>query len=366
MEADLIVNVLFISAKKRWAGVLTWYVSISKKLEADGHKCYIVSAKNSAFTRLCPDEIRLIPLKFGFNYNPWTLFFFYSFMKKHKIDLVVTNIKREVIFGGIPAKLLGIPVIRRIGNERDFINCENLEKKYVSKEIFVCDFTRSKALSDYKWLHPDKAAVIHTGKHYPGFSQEEITAKRSSWKVSADDIVIGISDRLSEAKGIHILIKAFSELHKEFDNIRLVITGKGNYEEDLRKIVSTLDLGLLVHFAGFTTEVMLTAASYDIAVLASFFESFPNTVVEYMACGKPVICTRVGGVSEIVKNNYNGFLIEKNDEAQLITALRKLISDKNLRNEFSGNALETVRNGFTEDIMYGKTIELFKSVAGKA
>jgi glycosyltransferase involved in cell wall biosynthesis len=359
------MNILFVSAKKRWAGVLTWYVSISRKLESDGHNCFIVSAKNSAFTAHCPEDIRIVPRKFGFNYNPWTLFYFYRFMKKNKIDLVITNIKREVIFGGIPAKFLGIPVIRRIGNERDFIGCENFEKKYISKEIFVCEATREKALKEYGWLDKNSTAVIHTGKKIPEFTSEEISAKRRSWHAQSEEIVIGISDRLSEAKGIQILISAFSNLRKEFKNIRLVITGKGNYEAELRKLVSELKLEKSVHFAGFTTEVMLTAYSYDVAVLSSFAESFPNTVVEYLACGKPVVCTDVGGVKEIVKDGENGFLIEKNNAGQLYQALKKMVSDKDLRNRLSKNGISTIKQGFTEDIMYEKTINLFKTVTGK-
>ncbi|MBU4486397.1 MAG: glycosyltransferase family 4 protein [Candidatus Delongbacteria bacterium] len=356
------MNILFLSAKKRWAGVLTWYVSISRKLEADGHKCFIISAKHSAFTEHCPKDINLIPLKFGFNYNPLTLIFLYRFLRKNKIDLVVTNIKREVIFGGVTAKLLGIPVIRRIGNERDFINCKIQEQKLVSKDLFVCNYTRDLVLKKYNWLSREKTIVIHTGKFCPEFSKDEILAKRKSWEIGENDIVIGISDRISEAKGIHFLLNAFSELKKEFSNIKLVITGKGNYENVLKNSVTELKLEDSVIFAGFTTEVMLTASSYDIAVLSSFYESFPNTVVEYLASGTPVVCTNVGGVSEIVEDARNGFIVAKNNSDQLVFALHKLISDQNLRSTFSKNALETIKNGFTEDIMYAKTLELFNMV----
>lgn len=359
------MNVLFVSAKKRWAGVLTWYVSIAGKLEADGHKCFIVSAKNSAFTDHSPYDLNVIPLKYGFDYNPLTLLFFRRFIKKNKIGLVVTNTKREVISGGLPAKMLGVPVLRRIGNEKDFRDCRNIEKKYVDRELFVCETSRNKALETYKWLEKEKTSVIHTGKPIPRFSNEQISAKRRSWDVNDGTVVIGVSDRLSRFKGIDILIGAFGELTKEFGNIKLVITGKGNYENDLKELAAKFGLDDKVLFTGFTTEVILTAASYDIAVLASFEESFPNTVVEYMACGKPVVCTKVGGVHEIVRDGHNGFLIESKDQKQLEDALRKLISDKELRIELGKNALETVRNGFTEDIMYQKTLELFKMTAGE-
>jgi glycosyltransferase involved in cell wall biosynthesis len=358
------MNVLFLSSKKRWAGIITWNISLARKFKERGHKCLLVSAKNSALTKNAPEDVVLIPLKFGFNFNPLTFFRLIRIVKKNNIDVIVTNIKREVIFGGIAGRICKIPVVRLIGNEKDFDSGRFYEEKLVDTDIFPCEYTRKLSVEKFPWLPFEKTKVIHTGKTISAFPKETTDGIRDSWGASGTDIVIGASDRLSKEKGIHVLIEAFSGLCEEYKNIRLVITGTGKYENDLKELVRIKNLGERVHFAGFTKDVMLSASGYDIAVLASFFESFPNTVVEYMASNTAVICTDVGGVSEIVKDGFNGFLIPHNDAGILTERLRTLIDNAVLRKDFASRALETVRTGFTEDVMAEKTFEVFYSLTG--
>ncbi len=356
------MNILFLSSKKRWAGIITWNISLASKLKERGHNCILVSAKNSALTKHAPGDVELISLKFGFNFNPLTLFRLIRIIRENDIDLIVTNIKREVIFGGIAGRICKIPVVRLIGNEKDFDSGRLYEQKLVDIDIFPCEYTRKLAVEKFPWLSFEKTKVIHTGKTISTFPKEAISAIRNSWGALCQDIVIGASDRLSKEKGIHILIEAFSRLCPLYKNIRLVITGTGKYENDLKDLVRIKGIGERVHFAGFTKEVMLSASGYDIAVLASFFESFPNTVVEYMASDTAVICTDVGGVSEIVKDGHNGFLIAHSDAGALTEKLKILIEDPRLRKIFASRALETVENGFTEDVMAEKTLEIFETL----
>ncbi|MBN2788877.1 MAG: glycosyltransferase family 4 protein [Candidatus Delongbacteria bacterium] len=356
------MNILFLNSKKSWAGVVSWKTTLAKNLISKGHNCFIVTGRNSALAKNKPDDLELHTIKFGMNYNPWTLFFFIKFIRKHKIDIIVTNIKKEVIFGGIAGKLTGVTVVRRIGNEKDFKSGKFLDSNFVDHFLFPCDYTRKLAINKIKWLDPKKTKVIHTGKIIPEFSDAEIADKRESWGAKKDDIVIGISDRLDKNKGIDLLIKVFASLSQKYDNIKLVITGKGSFGTQLEELVDELNIRERVLFAGFVTDVMLTARSYDLAVLASYLESFPNSVIEYMASNTAVICTDVGGVSELVYNGSNGFLIPKQNENELRSALEKLITNKNLRQSFAINALDTIKKGFTEDKMADKVIEFFNEI----
>jgi len=356
------MNILFLSAKKRWAGIITWNISLARKFKERDHNCLLVSAKNSALTKNAPEDVELIPLKFGFNFNPLTFLRLIRIIKKNNIDIIVTNIKREVVYGGIAGRICKIPVVRLIGNEKDFDSGRLYEKKLVDIDIFPCEYTRKLAVEKFAWLTFEKTKVVHSGKTISAFSKNRMENIRNSWGASSSDIVIGASDRLSKEKGIHILIEAFCGLCENYKNIRLVITGTGKYENDLKDLVRIKGIGGRVHFAGFTKEVMLSASGYDIAVLASFFESFPNTVVEYMASNTAVICTDVGGVSEIVKDGYNGFLIPHNEAGILSERLRNLIEDPDLRKNFASRALETVRTEFTEDVMAEKTLKIFEEL----
>ena len=356
------MNILFLNAKKGWAGVVSWKTTLANNLKRKGHNCFIISGKNSALTQNKPADLKLDIIKYGMNYNPWTLLYFIKFIKKRKIDIIVTNIKKEVIFGGIAGKLTGTTVIRRIGNEKDFIKSKFLDNYFVDHFLFPCDYTRKLALKSINWIKEQKTKVIHTGKIIREFTPEDVSKKKKNWGIKENEIVIGISDRLDKNKGIDLLVEVFSKLLKKHNNIRLVITGRGKFGTRLEKLVDELQINEKVHFAGFVTDVMLTARAYDIAVLASYLESFPNSVIEYMSSNTAVVCTDVGGVSELISNGNNGFLIEKENKYELEVALEKLISNEDLRNKFSMNALETIKNGFTEDIMSEKILEFFNEV----
>ena len=131
------MNILFLNAKKTWAGIITWNISLSRKLQQKGHNCYVITGGKYALAKNKPSDISIIDYKFGMNYSPITIYYIYKFIKKNKIDIIVTNIKKEVIAGGIAGKLAHIPVVRLIGNEKDFHSGKFLEKKFVDYDIFV-------------------------------------------------------------------------------------------------------------------------------------------------------------------------------------------------------------------------------------
>ncbi|NOR44096.1 MAG: hypothetical protein GQ534_00790, partial [Candidatus Delongbacteria bacterium] len=66
------MNILFLNAKKGWAGVVSWKTTLAKNLIRKGHNCYIVSGKNSALSKNKPVDLKLDIIKYGMNYNPWT------------------------------------------------------------------------------------------------------------------------------------------------------------------------------------------------------------------------------------------------------------------------------------------------------
>ena len=110
------MNILYVSSKKGWGGVVSWMHRTALGLEARGHKVWIVSHPDSRFTVSAPPGVRIIPKRLGMDYNPVMILFMARLIKKSHIDLVVTNIQKEITVGGCAARLTGIPSIRRIGN----------------------------------------------------------------------------------------------------------------------------------------------------------------------------------------------------------------------------------------------------------
>ena len=336
-------------------------IKTASGLEKKGHKVWILSHPDSQLNQNLPGWNRLISKKLGADYNPLMIAYIVYFIKNNKIDLLVTNIEKEISIGGVAAKICGIPNVRRVGRENDFI--DRFKTKFnhnflVTHSIVPCDAIRDKLKNQSEWLNIEKFTTIYNGRNPLFVSIEDIINKKNKIGLNREDKIIGITSQLSKIKCIDQLIKAFSNISSENPDWKLVITGEGPEQKNLEKLTSEMNLKKVI-FTGFTANPVLTASIYDIAVLTSEIEGFPNSIVEYFAAGKPVIATDVGGINEIIEDNYNGFLIPSGDINLLSKKIETLIKDKNLRQKFSANALLTLNKKFTEDIMVRKLEKLY-------
>jgi len=357
------MKLLYVSSKKTWGGVVSWQVRTAQELEKKGHTVWILSARKSALTRQAPPGLRLIPVKFGMDYSPLLIFRLVRFIKRNRIDAVASNIKKELIAGGIAARICGIPSVRFIGNENDFQKIRRLQLRLVDRNVVPCEHTKRQILEQHPWVPAKSLDVIHIGRNPVRFSRGEIAAQRTTWGVRRNQLVIGVTGRLVEAKGQGFLIRAFSKVaSREAAGRRdpvLVIAGAGRDRGSFEALAGELKLGGKVFFTGFVENTGLAAAAYDIAVLPSDTEGFPYALVEYMSAGTAVISTAVGGTPEIVRDGENGFLIEPRNEGQLAERLSRLVRDPKLRREFGRAARETIRSRFSEDRMIDRFISLY-------
>jgi glycosyltransferase involved in cell wall biosynthesis len=353
------MNILFISSKKNWGGVVSLSNRLALKLKEKGSKTWVISNKKSSFTKNASKNISLIPRTFGMDYNPLMILYLIYFIKKYKINIIVTNIKKEIIVGGIAAKICQIPNIRLIGNERDFERFYLLKKYLVSHNILPCEYVKKNSLRNVSWLRSRDLSVIHLGLNYTAFNQKEILNEKKKLCISLDKTIIGVTGRLAKGKGVDFLIKSFSKIANRYPNTIILITGAGNQQETLEKLVNSLNLTNQVLFSGFTKNPLIRAALYDIAIMPSEYEAFPYVIIEYLSVGSAVIATDVGGTNEIIKSNENGFLIKNRNQHELIDKIQLLIENEELRKKFRKASIETIEKYFSEDIMIEKFITVF-------
>lgn len=355
------MKILFVSSKVGWGGVMSWMVQTAQGLPELNHEVWIISNPKSELNKNNYPTLNIIEKSLGANYSPLTILYLVRLIKKLDIDIIVSNIKKEVIAAGISAKIVNIPHVRRVGLPVDLNNKMKIFHKHlITHSIIPAKYLFKKAKETNEWLNKEEFTVIYNGRSIKEFDPNEINKIRRSWDVLVNEIVIGITVKLSPMKNVEGLIKAFSLLLKDFDNIKLVISGTGGEKKSLENLVSQLNLSEKIKFVGFTDNPQLTAAAYDIAVLNSFEEGFPNSLVEYMSVGTPVVTTNVGGVSEIVKNNLNALLIEKNNSSQLKDALKSYIIDENLRRKIGIQGKRTVAEKFSKERMVNEVVMLFE------
>ncbi len=196
--------------------------------------------------------------------------------------------------------------------------------------------------------------------------------KNSKVLLHASRITDGKKDILKE-KGITTLLEAFSQLaSKNQDLILLIAVARApkkfgeEFHHALEKLKGYIQLNNLtgrVVCKEFELEDMpYVYNGADIFILASENETFGQVYLEAMACGTPVIGTNLGGVPEVITDNYNGFLIEPDNSSLLMQKIEKLLYDENNRKEFIRNALKTVKRKFSTERQFGLLFKRFEKI----
>ncbi|MFL0194607.1 glycosyltransferase [Clostridium sp. WILCCON 0269] len=162
-------------------------------------------------------------------------------------------------------------------------------------------------------------------------------------------VTIGVIKNLHKIYGIEYLVKAFEALLKETNkDIRLMIIGHGSERGNLEKLCDDLKISSKVTFTGNidNTKVSDYINRMDIVCIPSLSESFGVAAVEACACGRPVVSTNVGGLKEIVFDDYNGYTVDPCNSELLKEKLKILIENEDKVKSFSVNARKLVEEKY--------------------
>ena len=154
--------------------------------------------------------------------------------------------------------------------------------------------------------------------------------------------------QLNQKKAVDVLLRAYSNLGEDYLELDLVLAGDGPLRESLEAMVDQLGVVGRVKFLGHRPRDHIAKLLHgcEVLVLPSRAEPFGIVVLEAMACRKPVIVTRVGGLPEIVEDGVNGLVVPPDDVGQLEQALRILLDDGAMRERIGAAGFATVNDRF--------------------
>ncbi|MCG2796525.1 MAG: glycosyltransferase [Actinomycetia bacterium] len=268
-------------------------------------------------------------------------------VKKYKLDLLRID-------GGPGGVFLlrnpGVPVIyvshhtyaqqqRYLGRFVYKILMKMERRGYTLAGMISADSTTTKTslVNDYG-ISPEKVVVISNGVDLSCFKPSEVK------EVPNSVLFVG---RLCPRKGINLLIESISLVMKEIPDIRLYIIGDGELMAELKRFTSENDLEDNVFFLGEVSQEDLVEwyNKSTVFVLPSLFEGFGLVCLEAMACGTPVIATKVPGVVDIIDSNVNGILVPR-DRNRLADAIIQVLEDSALRDSLGEAARKKVLEDF--------------------
>lgn len=162
-----------------------------------------------------------------------------------------------------------------------------------------------------------------------------------------DNYVIGYAGRLASQKGLEKLVEILPKLISKNPEVILVLKGDGELKSTLIKRIHELDIQDYVIFEKFEKNVYSFYKKLNLFILPSSFETTNLTVLESMYCKTLVLCTDVGGLPEIVENNYNGFLFSSYNFDEILKRIEYIKSlDTGILESIKENAFQTVINRF--------------------
>lgn len=222
---------------------------------------------------------------------------------------------------------------------------------------FMCEFQASHWTERAPFLR-QRQRIIYNGirveDFVPGEHIDSGIALRKQYGIPDMAKVICSVAGLRREKFHDVLLMSFKELcdTSELD-CYLLLAGSGPMEQKLRKTVEQLELQSRVIFLGEVSDVRPLLATSDCKVLASAAETFSMAMLEAMAMQVPVICTRVGGAPEAIRDRESGLLITPGDVAELTNGLSWILTDESRRAQMGVAARRSVTRNFT----YSRMVE---------
>ncbi|MBA2628179.1 MAG: glycosyltransferase family 4 protein, partial [Gemmatimonadales bacterium] len=172
-----------------------------------------------------------------------------------------------------------------------------------------------------------KVRVISNGIDLAEMDQAPSLDLRREFGIPVSAPTVGVVSRLVWYKAVDLIVRAFTRLAPEL-GAHLLIVGDGPQRAELEALVARGGIGDRVHFAGVRAGAEVAMRDVNVAALATrTTEHCSNSILEYMACARPVVATRSAGTPELVTDGSTGLLIDVDDEAALVAALTRLLTE---------------------------------------
>ena len=246
-----------------------------------------------------------------------------------------------------------------------YTKIQEYNRKHITHFIAITE--KAKAALITEGVNPEKISVIPAGLDCDRFKP---TAKAATnrFGISGETTKILFVGRLTTEKGIFDLLNAYALLIKVHQNVELLVVGTGTPEMQAKitLLTESLKIQSKVKFLGSISysEMAEVHNLADIFCLPSvetnfWAEQFGYSMVEAMACEKPVVSTVTGSIPEIVKDRNTGILVEQKNPIALEAALEELLVDKKEREKFGKNGREWVLEAFEANKVAKQLAELY-------
>jgi Glycosyltransferase len=301
----------------------------------------------------CPPRysLKILPLAFIFKF---LIMFYLSIFKKPKLVhgyLLFPHAIMAFLIGKLTGKKVGIsllagPVELYAGSSPigTYSYCNSLPKLNTRAKIFKLILNRSDIITVTGNYTKDFLISIGIDNNKIFVLPHAVDNKFECKDVEKEYDIIYVG-RLAKVKHVDILLKIVQSIKNQHPDIKVAIVGDGECRNFLEDLSNKLSLNKNIYFAGYQINVWEWYSKAKISVLTSEREGFPYSVIESLNCGVPVVTSDCGDVNDLVKNNYNGFIVKKySDYESFAYNILKTLKNEKLLKVYSSNSLKSVKD----------------------
>ena len=321
--------------------------ALARGLTTRGHEVTVFGAPGSILEERMRGVAHFEPILRGMDLHPRTLWRAGNALRRHRAQVVLAMMKKDVRLTVPAARALGIPSIVRYANDRPltgWIYDRAIFGGLPLLHVANSHATRETLLSSAPWLGRERVIVIHNGVDPTPIE----TAAPADLGLPVGSVAIGFTGRLETRKGLLDLMHAWPRVAAEVPNAHLLVVGRGPDESRARGIVGDSPR---VHWLGYRSDVPSILKSLDVAVVPSHWEGFGLVAAEAMVAGLPVVAANASSLPEIVVDGEHGILVPPRDPASLSEALIRLSRDPGLCRDMGAQGRAAALGKFGMDRM---------------
>ncbi len=224
----------------------------------------------------------------------------------------------------------------------------------------VSEFLRRETVREFRTERPIE--VIHNFVDTELFHPKASCAARSRLSPNGEKVLMHISN-FRKVKNLPVLLKVFQEV-QQYLPARLALVGDGPERESTERQAEEMGIIDRVDFLGDQEFVAELLPAADVFVLPSQHESFGLAALEAMACGVPVVGSRIGGLPEVIIHEETGYLCDPNDVSCMSAIVLGLLRNDDLRLKIGRAARERAEQEFNRDKIVAKYVNAYQRLVG--
>ncbi len=324
-------------------------LNLLENLDKNKFQPYVIAPHEGNFTEKVRElniPIILFPLKKI--KNPLNIFnsircikYLVKIIKEYKIDLIHANVTGGITFlGGIAARIAGIPLIWHVRVIFSAYFGDLIQSMLSTKIIVISEGVRKR----FWWIpQKNKFVLIYNGVDLKKFNPSiDKMIFRNEIGCREDEFLIGTLGRYHPFKSYEYFVQTATMVLKELPNTKFLIVGRNfhhdnKYLNHLQELSKQLGVEDKFIFMDKQEDIPQVFASLDVFVLPTLEEPFGRVLIEAMACGKPTVAFRSGGVPDIVEDAVTGFLVKPKNVVGMAEKISYLLKNSNTASAYGRN-----------------------------